>query len=116
MHGEKKIEIKVESPICEVNLQESQISETKFSHQPVHEKEKPFKCNLCYNTFAQQVYLKRHMAAVHEEKKPFQCNLCDYRCSQKKDVHKHVAAVHDASFSENSNLKGHMASIDGGKK
>ena len=38
VHGEK-IEVKVESPICEENLQESQISETKFSYQPINEKE-----------------------------------------------------------------------------
>ena len=42
VHGEK-IEVKVESPICEENLQESQISETKFLYRPVDEKEKSFK-------------------------------------------------------------------------
>ena len=35
VHGEKKIEVKVESPISEENLQESQISETEFSYQTV---------------------------------------------------------------------------------
>ena len=35
VHGEKKIEVKVESPLCDENLQESQISETEFSYQTV---------------------------------------------------------------------------------
>ena len=53
VHGEKKIEVKVESPICEENLQESQISETEFSYQTVIKNKKPFKCNVCYASFAQ---------------------------------------------------------------
>ena len=61
VHGEK-IEVKVESAICDESLQKSQISETKFSYQQDHEKEKPFKCNVCYASYARKGGLKVHMA------------------------------------------------------
>ena len=88
VHGEK-IEIKVESPICEENLQESQISEKKFSYKPVHEKEKAFKCNVCYASFAQNRDLKGHTASVHEGNKPFQCNICDVKFTLKSSWKNH---------------------------
>ena len=75
VHGENKIEVKVESPLCEENLQESQISETEFLYQTVTKTKKPFNCNLCYVSFARNRDLKGHTASVHEGKKPFQCNI-----------------------------------------
>ena len=86
VHGEKKIEVKVESPLCEEYLRESQISETEFSYQAFKKKEKLFKCNVCYASFALVRDLKGHTVSVHEAKKPFQCNICDYSCSQKRDI------------------------------
>ena len=97
VHGEK-IEVKVESPICEENLHESQISGTKFSYEEVHEKEKSFKCNVCYVRFTRTSSLKHHMNSVHEGKKPFQCNTCD------------------AKYARNFRLKEHMESVHEGKK
>ena len=98
VHGEKMIEVKVESPICEGNLQESEISETQYSYQPVHEKEKPFKCNECCDSFAQKGDLKRHVALIHEGKKHFKCE------------------ANDASFSGNNGLTRHISLVDEGKK
>ena len=121
VHGEK-IEVKVESPIYEVNLQESQISETKFSYQPVHEKEMPFKCNVCYASFAKKENLKGHMVSVHEGKKPFQCNICDANFAQKPHMKNHIESVHEGKkpfqceicetkFTRKDNLKNHISSI-----
>jgi KRAB domain-containing zinc finger protein len=126
VHGEK-IEVKVESPICEENLQESQISETKFSYQPVQEKEKRFKCDVCYTTFAKKGHLKSHMTAVHEGKKPFQCNTCDARFTQKSSLKNHMESVHeekkafqcdicDYRCSLKGNLTKHVASVHEGNK
>ena len=95
VHGEKKIEVKVESPISEENLQESQISETEFSYHTVEKTEKPFKCNVCYASFAQNRDLKRHMASVHEVKKPFQCNICDVKFTVKSSLKNHMESVHE---------------------
>ena len=50
VHGEK-IEVKVELPLCEENLQDSQISEKEFSCQSLDKREKPFNCNMCNASF-----------------------------------------------------------------
>ena len=36
----------------------------------VHEKKKPFKCEICDKGFSQKHKMKIHVASVHEEKKP----------------------------------------------
>ena len=93
VHGEK-IEVKEESPLCEENLQDFQISETKFSYQPVNEKEKPYKCNVCYVSFDKTSSLKNHMESVHEGKKPFKCPTCDANFAQKGTLKIHLTLVH----------------------
>ena len=94
VHGEK-IEVKVESPISEENLQESQNGAKVVSHHVV---KKQLKCDLCKSVFKTKKTLKMHMQSIHERKKPFkskkigfnshlvsnhegkgafQCNICD---------------------------------------
>ena len=126
VHGEK-IKVKVESPICEENLQQSQISESKFSYQSVHENERPFKCNMCYASFAQKRDLKGHMASAHEGKKTCQCIICDAKFTLKSSLKNHKESVHEgkkpfhcdicnATFAQNSSLKVHSASVHGNNK
>ena len=111
VHGEK-IEVKVESPLCEENLKDSQINKGK----------KPFKCSICDSSFSQKGTLKRHMASVHEEKKPFKCPTCDAGFAQKGKLIRHLESVHelkkpfkcptcDASFAQKSQLKKHLTSV-----
>ena len=126
VHGEK-IEVKVESPICEENLQESQNSKTKFSYQPVHGKEKPFKGNECYVSFTKTSNLKNHMESVQKGKKPFNCDFCDKILSQKQYLSRHIESVHEGkkpfkcnicvtSFSIKGTLKVHIESVHNGEK
>ena len=64
----------------------------------VHEKKKPFKCEICGYSFSRKSNMTQHVLSVHEEKKPFKCNNCHYSCSEKGSLTKHVASVHDKKF------------------
>ena len=45
-------------------------------HQKVvHEKKKPYKCELCEYTAGQKSSLVHHMNWVHEHKKPYACKF-----------------------------------------
>ena len=93
----------------------------------VHEKKKPFKCDICDYNFSGKGNLKRHTDSVHEGKKPFKCDICDYSCSAKGTLTTHVSSVHEGkkSFkcdvcgyrcSRNGNLAPHVSSVHEGKK
>ena len=49
----------------------------------VHERKKPFKCEICDFSASQKSVKDLHVAAVHEGKKPFKCENCDYRSASK---------------------------------
>ena len=49
----------------------------------------------CDNSFSHNNDMKKHVQSVHEKKKPFKCDICDYSCSNKNVLKKHVTAVHD---------------------
>ena len=55
----------------------------------VHEKKKPFKCDICDYSCSQKGNMKKHAESVHERKKSFKCDICDYSCSQKGTMKKH---------------------------
>ena len=61
----------------------------------VHEKKKPFKCNLCDSSFAQNDNLKVHIASVHEKEKYFKCTFCDSCFAEKGCLKIHIASVHE---------------------
>ena len=42
----------------------------------VHNKEKPFKCEVCQTCFGEKVNLNRHQRTIHENDKPFKCGIC----------------------------------------
>ena len=63
--------------------------------QHVHEKKKPFKCEICYFRFSQKGDMNKHIVLVHEKKKLFKCEICDYKFSQKGDINKHIVSVHE---------------------
>ena len=41
--------------------------------------------------------LNRHVTSVHEGKKPFQCNACDASFAQNSDLKKNKASVHEGN-------------------
>ena len=50
----------------------------------------------CQNLkFATNKQLKYHMLSVHEKEKPFNCNLCDYSSVTKSNFNRHVSDVHE---------------------
>ena len=74
------------------------INMNKENLNTIHEGERPFKCNVCDDSFPQKSALKMHVALDHEGRKPFQCNACN------------------ASFAQNVNLKNHLILVHEGKK
>ena len=47
---------------------------------------------------SQKQALKKHISEIHEEgKKPFKCDICDQSFSQKGNLSKHTASVHDSN-------------------
>ena len=60
----------------------------------VHERKKPFKCNICDTTFTQKGVMKQHVVSVHEGKKPFQCTICDASFGRRETLNRHVGTIH----------------------
>ena len=73
IHGEK-IEIGNEPLKCKEVFQEPQTSEKLSSDHVVN---RCLKCDVCDSLFKTKFHLKRHIESVHERKKPFKCNICD---------------------------------------
>ena len=56
-----------------------------------------FKCTFCSSIFDLKGKLKLHIQAVHEKTKPFQCDMCDSRFNHLSALHMHLR-VHEASY------------------
>ena len=56
----------------------------------VHEKKKPFQCNICEKSFPSKSRLNVHASEVHEKKHPFKCVMCDASFSRKWSLGVHV--------------------------
>ena len=61
----------------------------------IHERKKPFKCDISETKFTQKSNLNTHIATVHEEMKPFKCDTCEAKFTQKSKLNTHVATVHE---------------------
>ncbi|XP_023314975.1 zinc finger protein 28-like [Trichogramma pretiosum] len=61
----------------------------------VHDRIKPFKCDICYKSFDYQSYLKLHIIAVHDRSRPFECDICHKSFSFKGYLKTHISVVHD---------------------
>ena len=88
----------------------------------VHEKKKPFMCDLCGSSFAKRPKLKSHYEIVHEGIKRHKCSICSARFSNTHNMRCHIASAHDKkklyqcslcsdSFSRKENLTSHIASV-----
>lgn len=65
-------------------------------HMLTHTKEKPHKCQLCPQAYAQTNDLIKHVARVHGIDKPYQCNRCDEGFRLLTDLRQHYG-VHAQS-------------------
>ena len=71
------------------------MNERLIAHQTtVHEKEKPFKCEICLNSVGNKYMLNRHQRCIHENEKPFKCKFCQISFKLKQNLSRHQRAVH----------------------
>ena len=88
----------------------------------VHEKKKPFMCDLCGSSFARRPKLKSHYAVVHEGIKKHKCSICNARFSNTHNMRCHIASAHEKkklyqcslcsdSFSRKEKLMSHITSF-----
>ncbi|XP_076146212.1 zinc finger X-chromosomal protein isoform X1 [Alosa pseudoharengus] len=62
-----------------------------------HSKEMPFKCDRCFQTFAEMDELVQH-GLTHEEAKSHQCPHCGHKSSNSSDLKRHVISVHTKDY------------------
>jgi KRAB domain-containing zinc finger protein len=74
----------------------------------VHEKEKNFECPHCKRKIARKEDLVNHIKVVHEKLRPFSCDKCEYVCSSKSNLIKHKHVMH-------TNLIAELPCLDCGK-
>ena len=61
----------------------------------VHDKKKPFKCEICDYSCYQKSKMKKHVESVHEKNEPFKCEICYYSCAQNSNLKRHISSVHE---------------------
>lgn len=62
-----------------------------------HSKEMPFKCERCFQTFAEEEELIQH-GLTHEESKTHHCAHCDHKSSNSSDLKRHIISVHTKDY------------------
>ena len=63
--------------------------------EQVHEKTKPFKCDICDLSFLRKLSLTEHVSLVHENKKSFKCDICGARFREYSHMKTHIAFLHE---------------------
>ncbi|KAL1402465.1 hypothetical protein pipiens_019743 [Culex pipiens pipiens] len=85
---------KTKNTVCEICGSRFTRKESLKMHvKRVHEGYRPHECSLCGLKFSLICLLKRHMY-THTGEKPFKCQLCPQAYAQTNDLVKHVARVH----------------------
>ena len=56
----------------------------------VHERKKPFNCELCEKSFAVIPYMRNHFARIHKGEQHGICKICEYICSSKYTWNKSI--------------------------
>ena len=51
-------------------------SQRKFDNQLVHKGDRPYNFNICNTAFKHKRDLGHHVKGVHEKIKPFKCDVC----------------------------------------
>ncbi|XP_076024568.1 zinc finger Y-chromosomal protein 1 isoform X2 [Genypterus blacodes] len=62
-----------------------------------HSKEMPYKCERCFQTFAEEEDLLQH-GLTHEENKTHHCAHCDHKSSNSSDLKRHIISVHTKDY------------------
>ncbi|KAJ4929875.1 hypothetical protein JOQ06_018896 [Pogonophryne albipinna] len=62
-----------------------------------HSKEMPYKCERCFQTFAEEEELMQH-GLTHEENKTHHCAHCDHKSSNSSDLKRHIISVHTKDY------------------
>ena len=100
MSGDSEVKIEINSEISE-STNPNKIC-TRAILPPVHEEKmnsskngnKPFKYNVCGDSFSQERDLNRHIESVHENKNTFECSICDTSFTEKQSLNGHIESVH----------------------
>ena len=93
----------------------------------VHDKSKPFSCNVCDRAFSERYKMKNHINIVHKGEKIFKCAICEISFSGKGNLNVHVSSVHQMKkpfkcdvcskcYTTNNSLIKHIASIHENQK
>ena len=61
----------------------------------VHEKKRPFQCEICGSSFFLKTQLKTHTLTVHEKNKSHNCHLCKVSFGEKGNLKAHILSVHE---------------------
>merc|ERR1711981_1375881 len=59
-----------------------------------HNKDKPFRCNLCDFYSKERTKLREHIKSVHKGQKPITCYSCRLRFASRQDMNGHILSVH----------------------
>lgn len=117
--GSKKNEYKCMWKGCERECRPFRQRQKVIRHLQTHSKNRPHKCTICGNSFAEMAVLKQHMR-VHSGEKPYACKLCGKRfaASTALSVHNRTHTGEKPllckypgcgrRFAESSNLTKHM--------
>jgi uncharacterized Zn-finger protein len=51
-------------------------------------------CDQCDKRFADAKHLREHIIAVHDKLKPFACEMCDFKCARTDNLNVHRRKNH----------------------
>ena len=86
------------------------------------------KYQFCEKTFSFSTNMKKHISIVHDKKKPFSCEICDGSFLSRYDLERHFSKVHEgnkdpfrcykcnSAFASKGKLKSHIEADHEGKK
>ncbi|XP_048515128.1 zinc finger protein 768-like isoform X16 [Athalia rosae] len=110
---------------CEICQEQFHFVTRLVAHLRIaHGIQRPFKCNSCWRTYAQQFMLNAHVKKSHTPKN-VSCHQCKFVCVTKADLERHKKKQHEltlkyycecngcgVTFGDASTLKQHRTSCD----